>query len=385
MTTHETPGLTVRLRRTLADRLARTGSLHDPAWRDAVEAVPRERFLGSAVARVTEDGAWEVIHRAEVTEDEWLHLVYRDETWVTQIDGSMVEGAHGTVSGAPTSSSTLPGLVVLMLEAAGISDGDKVLEVGTGTGYSAALMCHRLGSHAVTSVEYDPAVAGRARDALAAAGYAPTVVTGDGLLGYDKNAEYDRLIATCSVRSIPFLWMWQVRDGGTITAPLSGWMGGSAFAHLTLGDDGTANGRFLKDDVSFMTARPHGPPPMPSAYLVTGDARESRVDPEVLDDPAGLFAAQLAAPSAMKLGGGDEVVLWDVATGSLAATGLDPRGGWTVRQRGPLRLWDAVEAAILTWQTAGSPHQSAYGLTVTGERQYVWLGEPDGPSWDLPV
>ncbi|WP_051865441.1 hypothetical protein [Streptosporangium roseum] len=170
MTTHETPGLAVRLRRTLADRLARTGSLHDPAWRDAVEAVPRERFLGSAVARGTEDGAWQVTHRAEVTEDEWLHLVYRDETWVTQIDGSMVEGAHGTVSGAPTSSSTLPGLVVLMLEAAGISDGDKVLEVGTGTGYSAALMCHRLGSHAVTSVEYDPAVAGRARDALTAAG-----------------------------------------------------------------------------------------------------------------------------------------------------------------------------------------------------------------------
>ncbi|MFI7053291.1 hypothetical protein ACIBLB_14650 [Streptosporangium canum] len=257
------------------------------------KAVPRKRFLGSAVARVTEDGEWEVIHRAEVTEDEWLHLVYRDETWVTQIDGSMVEGAHGTVSGAPTSSLTLPGLVVLMLGAAGISDVDKVLEVGTGTGYSAALMCHMLGSHAVTSVEYNPAVAGRARDALTAAGYAPT--------------------------------------------------------------------------------------------LVTGVARGSRVDPEVLDDPAGLFAAQLAAPSAVRLGGGDEAVLWDVATGSLAVTGLDPQGGWTVRQRGPLRLWDAVEAAVLTWQAAGSPHQSAYGLTVTREGQYVWLGDPNGPSWDLPI
>lgn len=121
-------------------------------------------------------------------------------------------------------------------------------------------------------------VTGQVRDVLTRAEYGPTLVTGDGLLGYDENAEYDRLIATCSVRSIPFSWMWQVRDGGTITAPLSGWMGGSAFAHLTLDDDGTASGRFLKDDISFMTARPHGPPPMPSAYLVTGDARESRVD-----------------------------------------------------------------------------------------------------------
>ncbi|MEV7970531.1 ATP-grasp peptide maturase system methyltransferase [Sphaerisporangium sp. NPDC088356] len=382
MTVHEA----VRLRRALADQLARDGSLRGPGWREAVESVARERFLGSAIAGATEYGdRWKVIHRDEVAEDEWLELAYRNETWVTQVDGKSVEGARGTVSGMPTSSSTLPGLVVLMLEAARISDGDKVLEVGTGTGYSTALMCHRLGDRAVTSVEYDPAVADRARDALTATGYTPTLVTGDGLAGYDKNAEYDRLIATCSVRYVPMPWMWQVRDGGTITAPLTGWMRGAAFAHLTLGGDGTASGRFLEDDIYFMTARPHGPPPVASPYLASGELRESRVDPQVLDIPAGLFVAQLAAPSAMRLGGGDEVILWDVATGSQAVTGPDPAGGWTVRQRGALRLWDAVEEAILVWQNAGSPHQSAYGLTVTGDRQYVWLGEPDGPSWDLPV
>ncbi|MEV8630661.1 hypothetical protein AB0395_03305 [Streptosporangium sp. NPDC051023] len=237
----------------------------------------------------------------------------------------------------------------------------------------------------MTSIEYDSAVAGRARDALAAAGYTPTLVTGDGLAGYDKNAEYDRLIATCSVRYIPFPWLWQVRDGGTITVPLSGWMYGNAFAHLTLDDDGTASGRFLEDDVYFMTARSHGPPPMATPYLGIGERRSSRVDPRVLDEAAGLFVGQLAAPSAMKLGGGDEVVLLDVATGSQATTKPDPEGGWMVRQHGPLRLWDAVEDAVLAWQNAGSPHQSAYGLTVTRDRQYVWLGEPDGPSWDLPV
>ncbi|MEU8271027.1 hypothetical protein AB0B89_28190 [Sphaerisporangium sp. NPDC049002] len=116
----------------------------------------------------------------------------------------------------------------------------------------------------------------------------PVLVTGDGLAGYDKNAEYDRLIATCSVRYVPMPWMWQVRDGGTITAPLTGWMRGAAFAHLTLGDDGTASGRFLKDDIYFMTARTHGPPPVASPYLRSGEVRESRVDPRVLDSPAGL-------------------------------------------------------------------------------------------------
>ncbi|MEV7011706.1 ATP-grasp peptide maturase system methyltransferase [Streptosporangium sp. NPDC051022] len=374
-----------RLRRTLADHLADTGALHDPAWRAAVETVPREMFVGAAVAAATEYGdRWRVTRRDEVSSEEWLRLVYSDQTWVTQIDQVMVETSRGLMPGAPTSSSTLPGLVVQMLEAADIAEGDKVLEVGTGTGYSTALMCHRLGSEAVTSIEYDREVADRARRALGLAGYAPTLVVGDGLAGYDKNAEYDRLIATCAVRYIPFPWMWQVRDGGTITAPLSGWMYGSAFAHLTLADDGTATGRFLEQDIYFMTARPHEPPPITAPYL-RGETRESRIDPHVLDTPAGLFVAQLAAPSAQRIGAGDEVVLLDVATGSQASTAASPGGGWTVRQHGPLRLWDAVEDAVLAWQGAGSPHQSGFGLTVTRDRQYVWLGDPEGPSWDLPV
>ncbi|MEU9831687.1 rRNA adenine N-6-methyltransferase family protein [Streptosporangium sp. NPDC048047] len=411
MTDHGTSDLAVRLRRMLADKLVRGGCLTDPAWRAAVEAVPREVFLGAAIAGPTGHGdRWEVVRRDDVMADEWLELVYRDETWVTQLDETMVEsapraggaamakdgpegeavpetegasetrGSREVVSGRPTSSSTMPNLVVRMLEAAQISDGDTVLEIGTGTGYSTALMCHRLGPAAVTSVEYDPVVAGRAREALAAVGYAPTLVTGDGLAGYDGNAEYDRLIATCSIRYVPLPWLWQVRDGGTITAPLSGWLGGGAFAHLTLADDGTACGRFLPDDLHFMTARPHGRPPVASPHLGMGEVRDGRVDPRVLDDRTGVFVAQLAVPSAVRLGGGDEVVLWDVGTGSLAEV-----TSGTVRQRGPLRLWDAVEDAVLTWRAAGTPDQTAFGLTVTPARQYVWLGEPDGPNWDLPA
>ena len=103
------------------------------------------------------------------------------------------------------------------------------------------------------------------------------------------NAEYDRLIATCSVRYIPLAWMEQVRDGGTITAPLSGWMPGDAMAHLTLADDGTACGRFLPDDFAFMPARPHARPPRSSYMIGLGTERESRIDPNVLDDHAALI------------------------------------------------------------------------------------------------
>ncbi|MEU8252425.1 hypothetical protein [Nonomuraea sp. NPDC048916] len=208
---------------------------------------------------------------------------------------------------------------------------------------------------------------------------------GDGLYGYAEHAEYDRLIATCSVRTIPAAWAQQVRAGGTITAPMWGWMGGVAFAHLTMAGDSTASGRFLADHLHFMTARSHLPPPRPPLVRGIGDARETRIDPSILQDGTALWVAQLAVPQAQVSWGDDATFLVDAGTGSRAEALSDPAGGWTVHQHGPIKLWDEIEKAILTWQEAGSPHQSGFGLTVTRDAQEVWLGEPDGPSWNLPA
>ncbi|MEV0593822.1 ATP-grasp peptide maturase system methyltransferase [Nonomuraea cavernae] len=369
------------LRLALADRLGSTG------WREALTKVPRELFLGEAVYRA--DGVpadrWVPIRRSEMSREDWLSLAYTDQTWVTQVGGVLADDAPGVVIGSPSSSSTLPSLVVLMLEAARISEGSNVLEIGTGTGYSTALMCARLGEGAVTSVEYDPEVAARAEKAISAAGYAPTCVVGDGLNGYAANAAYDKVISTCSVRVIPLPWLWQARSGGTITTPMWGWMGGVAFAHLTVADGATASGRFLKEDLSFMTARAHLAPPRPPIVTGIGQARPSRIDPAILRNDTALWVAQLAAPQAQCSWGEDTTILIDVSTGSRADTRPDPAGGWTVHQHGPVRLWDAVEEAILTWQGAGSPHQSGFGLTISTDSQRVWLGEPGGPGWHLPA
>lgn len=110
----------------------------------------------------------------------WLGLVYSDETWVTQFNGHDIDWADPQpISNAtPTSSSTMPSLVVRMLEDLGVQDGMKVLEIGTGTGYSTALLCHRLGSGSVTSIETDDGVARRARQALTGSGHFPDVLVG---------------------------------------------------------------------------------------------------------------------------------------------------------------------------------------------------------------
>ncbi|MBV9022767.1 MAG: methyltransferase domain-containing protein, partial [Streptomycetaceae bacterium] len=257
------------LRRALADQLHTAGALTDPAWRTAVESVPRELFLDTALFRQT-GAQWAPVRRIETGPEEWLRLVYTDATWVTQVDGIEANQAPGPVSGNPTSSSTLPSLVVRTLEAAGIADGGKVLEIGTGTGYSTAILCHRLGEDRVTSIEYDPALAHRAADHLTAAGYHPTLITGDGLQGYKDGAEYDAIVATCAVRHIPPSWLWQLADHGSITTTLSGWMMASGLIRLTLTDDGTARGRFTAEPISYMLARPHERPPPPTPFPPRG-------------------------------------------------------------------------------------------------------------------
>ncbi|MET8029009.1 ATP-grasp peptide maturase system methyltransferase [Streptomyces avermitilis] len=368
----------------LRRQLAGTIPTDDPAWRHALQGVPREIFLGDALFRLT-GPQWEPIHRDQTAPGEWLRLVYQDTTWVTQIDGVNAADACGPMTGRPTSSSTLPSLIVRMLDLAGIRDGDKVLEIGTGTGYSTVILCERLGDEHVFSVEYDPGLAAAAADHVHAAGYHPTLIAGDGLAGHKDGAEYDAIIATCAVRHIPPAWLCQVRAGGTITTTISGWMLASGLIRLTVHDDGTATGRFTDDQIGYMLARPHERPPRPTYYQHPGHTRPTRVNPALLDDWTGHFLAQLAAPSAELMNTTDGVILVDVATGSQAWT--EPAGNsWHVHQHGPLSLWDQVENALTTWQSAGSPPQSDFGMTVEPDgTQRVWLGAPDGPSWDLPV
>jgi methyltransferase of ATP-grasp peptide maturase system len=356
----------------------------DPAWRQALAAVPREHFVGDAMFRPS-GGRWHPVNRQTVGDDQWLQLIYTDTTWVTQVDGIAATDATGPLSGRPTSSSTLPSLIVRMLDLAEIKEGDRVLEIGTGTGYSTALLCHRVGEKNVYSIEYDTRLAATAAEHLHTAGFSPTLLVGDGLAGHKDGADYDAIVATCAVRYVPPSWLRQVRVGGSITTTLSGWMLASGLIRLTVQEDATAWGHFAGDPIGCMLARPHERPPRPTFYPQPGEVRPTRWDPALLQDWTGQFVAQLAAPSAELMVSSDGVTLVDVATGSQAWT--SPVGkGWQVHQHGPLRLWDAVEDALTVWQEAGVPPQSAFGMTVREDgTQRVWIGAAAGPGWELPV
>jgi protein-L-isoaspartate O-methyltransferase len=119
-------------------------------WRQPLATVPRHVFVPKWWAKAA--GRWE-LRDGPADEDAWLRAAYSNHTLVTRVGGHHADHATTATleSGLPTSSSTLPGLVVLMYRHAMLADGSRVL-VTTGTGFGTALACRRLGADLVTSV-----------------------------------------------------------------------------------------------------------------------------------------------------------------------------------------------------------------------------------------
>lgn len=373
-------------RRALAGRLAQAGVLVSPHWRAAVEAVPRELFLNPGVFLPAEGGRWRPVTAVGTDADAWVQLAYRDASLTTQLDGHLTaDRTGGPVAGSPTSSSTTPVTVVDMVEKLEVEDGHQVLEIGTGTGYSCALMCFRLGEDNVTTVEVDPGVAARADAALETAGFSTWTVTGDGLLGHPRRAPYDRVIATCGVNRIPYTWVRQTRPGGVVLATVGGsWHYGTGLAKVTVAEDGTARGRIIGRS-SFMQVRSQAEVPIAgdlSARTAYADSeRQSVLSPLLLEEWVPAFLAQLAAPGARftratSPDGKRLLHLFDPDRESFASfTGNDST--WTVRQGGPLPLWDTIEQDLVAWLDAGSPDIATVQLHITQEAHTYWIeGHP---------
>jgi protein-L-isoaspartate(D-aspartate) O-methyltransferase len=371
----------------LARSLLNTGAL-TPEWAETFRAVPRSLFLPDLVwAYDMASGRSEPVIRSNDPEA-WYRAAYANVPLVTQWD----DGAHtGTEPGTvPTSSASMPSVVAAMLRELDASAGMRVLEVGTGTGWNAGLLAHRLGSGNVVSVEIDPAVVEHARGALERAGLSPEVVQADGGDGWPQSAPHDRVIATAGVRTIPPRWLEQTRPGGIILAPWgTHYSDQDALVRLTMGDDGQASGPFLRM-VEFMKLRDQRldwnrfrehVPEFP------GDADVSSTQATMADlgerYESVRFVNGLCVPDCAHVvnrTGEETGKAWFFDLTSMSWAAAEFRSGKpdaTVYQSGPRRLWDEVERALTWWAKEERPELRRFGLTVGPDGSHrPWLDEP---------
>jgi protein-L-isoaspartate(D-aspartate) O-methyltransferase len=189
----------IQMRRRLVAHLRRAGYVHERRVMEAFLTVPREVFLPQVLAK------------------SGLTAVYRDEAIVTRRDES---------SQAPLSSSSQPAIMALMLEMLDVRDGHRVVEIGAGTGYNAALLAVLAGpSGVVVSLDIDPDTTAAAARALRSIESRAQVLVADGTRGLPGLARHrrcrvDRWIVTASTTAVPRAWHDQIAHGGRLVVPL---------------------------------------------------------------------------------------------------------------------------------------------------------------------
>ncbi|MER5886434.1 methyltransferase, FxLD system [Streptomyces sp. NPDC001941] len=180
---------TEQLRNALVDEIRQEGHATNPAAEAALRTVPRHLFVPDASLQ-------------EAYANQPVHVKY-------DTDGTSI------------SCASQPAVVALMLDQLDAQPGERILELGAGTGYNAALIAHLVGDTGhVTTIDVDDDLVDGARAHLAAAGYTNVeALTRDGAVGYADGAPYDRIIATVGAHGIPHAWLDQLAPDGRLVVP----------------------------------------------------------------------------------------------------------------------------------------------------------------------
>jgi protein-L-isoaspartate(D-aspartate) O-methyltransferase len=193
------------------DRLKESGVLNEPAVEQAFRRVPRHLFVERFFVGDEEKGWTPVEHDPTRPTAEHLEMIYSGAALITRLEGNL-----------PTSSTSQPGLVADMLQLLELRPGMRVLEIGAGTGYNAALMAELVGDPGlVVTIDIQEDVVEDARRSLTRAGYPGIrVLCQDGFEGAPEAAPFDRIVATVGCPDISPQWVKQLAPSGSMLVPL---------------------------------------------------------------------------------------------------------------------------------------------------------------------
>lgn len=349
----------------------------DETIRAAFAVHPRHRFIPDMV---WPDALGLPLHRAS-DPDRWARLVYGSDAVTTQAN----DGGSGPRN-EPSSSSSAPQVMADMIATAKIDKGMRVLEIGTGTGWNAAILSSLVGEKgAVTSVEIDPGVAALARERLS--GTDVTVRTAD----VPPTGEvFDAVIATCATTRIRESWSGALAEGGSLVLPWSPHPAAHSTPIVALTKaDGRLSGPFVRE-AAFMRDRGQragdlpfpglGRPPTPAGTLPVGSV-------DLIG--SGMMTPLLLMMPEVRLGtgvrpfqGGHGRIVWMGAGESWAYVWPDG----SVTGEGERALGVELADAYRRLSDAGLPGLSAFSLEVGPDQgSYKVECALSGQHWNHPI
>ncbi|GAA3838439.1 methyltransferase domain-containing protein [Streptomyces coacervatus] len=357
-----------------AAALATRVTHHTSRWRGPVASVPRHQFVPNWWQRTP--AGWALQRGADDTRT-WLAVGYRDISLITRVGPLHADHAKpdDQPQGMPTSSATLPSLLVRMFQHARLDDCDELLDVGTGSGYGTALVAQRLGNHRVTSVDVDPYLVDAARRRLERLQLRPHVVLADAT--DELPGGYDRIVATVGVRPIPASWLAALKPSGRLVTTIGGT---SLIVTADKRGDGSAVGRVEWDRAGFMRTRegedflPRSDALVDMARTAEGEEIHTGPYPVIDTEQAWDLASMLEITVPGILHGYEEMgerhTTWLAhEDGSWArATALGSERP-TVHQSGPRRLWDTLDEIRAYWLQHGELPLRGANVLITPDGQ----------------
>lgn len=342
-------------------------------WPALLTLAPREKFVPDVIWRREQDriGNEQVPVNRQRVPERWAELAAADVPLTTQVDyGQLDEDGSGW---EVTSFQPGPSVTREMLEVLEPAPGDRILEIGTGTGWNTALLA--AAGARVTTIEIDHELAQAARARLAGRDGVDEVIIGEGEQGCPARAPFDRLIATVGAGVVPAEWVRQVRVGGRLVVPLTGEWQPPGIAVLERTEHG-AIGR-LHGTSSFAGLRGEAPPRTRGAdFTLPVTSKTTELHPfDFLSDRGastavgqrigGITHAWTAAP------GSRAGTLWLYAEGAWATLSTLEGSPYQVSQAGRRRLFDEVEAGYRWWLDQGRPGIDAWRveLGLNGEQR----------------
>lgn len=367
-----------------AQRLAEQVTDRVSRWREPIATTPRHLFVPRW---------WEhrTLRDGPSDERRWLRAAYSDDTLVTKLGALHADHARpgDHPAALPTSSSTLPSLVLRMYRHGRLFDGAQILDVGTGSGYGCALLAGRFGDDNVTSVDVDPYLTQVAAQRLDAVGLRPRVETVDAT--GPLPGMYDRIVSMVSVKPIPGSWLAALRPGGRLVTVLTNT---TVLLTAVKDDDGWAQGRIEWDRAAFMPVR-HGPD-----YPTELDDLFAKIEFEEGEETTRGRYPVLQLNECWELQSMLEVTTPGIrhyydegADGTRTAWMVHADGSWAratahgfeppiVHQGGPRRLWDILDQLRDDWLRHGELPLYGAWVFIPPEGDKIHLARGD---WEATI